>query len=231
MKLSIVIPAYNEEKRIIPTLERVLSFIKERAYNAEVIVVDDGSKDATASVVSIYPVRLIRYSPNRGKGYAVNTGMKAATGELILFSDADLSTPIEELDSFLPFTKECGVIIGSRSNRAKLSKRQPIHRELLGKAFNAIVSLLTVRGFRDTQCGFKLFTKRAANIIVPRQRIFGFGFDVEQLFIAQKHGLRIKEMPVRWMNNEDSRVRLTHAFAMFTEIVRMRMNAWKGLYK
>ncbi len=236
--LSVVIPAYNEENRIGRTLERVLAYLAGRGAPFEVIVVDDGSDDATASVARAAGagdprVRVVSLERNRGKGMAVRRGVLEATGEWVLFSDADLSTPIEEIETLVPRLREgCDVAIGSRSLRgARVDVRQPWYREAMGKTFNRIVRLLAVRGFVDTQCGFKCFTREAARAIFGRARIDRFAFDVEAIVIARRLGLRVVEVPIRWANEPNSRVAIVRDSAsMLVDLLRIRWYALAGAY-
>ena len=233
--ISLVIPAYNEEKRIAHSIKKVLSYMKKKKYDFELIVVNDGSKDKTeekAKSIKDKHVRLISYSPNKGKGHAVKIGMLAAKGDLLLFLDADLSTPIEEIEKFIPLTKNYDVVIASRAlKESQIKVHQPFYREIIGKVFNKMVQLLAVWGIKDTQCGFKMFTKKAANIIFKRQRIHGWAFDVELLFIAKKYRLKIKEMPVTWINEGDSRVSpIKSSIQMFIQIFKINLNNIRGYY-
>ena len=235
-KISLIVPAYNEEKRITSSIEKILSYMKSKEYNFELLVIDDGSKDTTAEKVKSITddsLKLISYSPNGGKGYAVKQGMLAATGDFLVFLDADLATPIEELEKFLPLTDRFDVLIASRALRdSDVQIHQALYRELLGKIFNKIVQLLAVWGVKDTQCGFKLFSSKAADVIFKRQLIHGWAFDVELLFIARKHGFSIMEVPVTWINEEDSRVSpLKSSIQMFVEILKINWNNLKGCYK
>ena len=235
-KISLIIPAYNEEKLITSSIKHILSYMKKKKYDFELIVVDDGSKDKTVQKVNAIKdkhLKLITYSPNQGKGYAVKKGMTTAKGDLLLFLDADLATPIEEIGVFLPLMKDYDIAIGSRAlKESNVKVHQPFYREFIGKTFNKIVQLLAVWGIKDTQCGFKLFTKKAANIIFKRQRISGWAFDVELLFIARKHGLKIKEHPVTWINVENTRVNpIKSSFQMFCEIIKININHIRGYYR
>lgn len=235
MKISVIIPAYNEEKRLPKTLNRIYKYLSKTKADYEILVVDDGSKDRTieaARKTKNDKTKIISYGRNKGKGYAVKTGMLKADGDYLLFSDADLSTPIEELDKFLKQMKHHDIVIGSRAVKGSDIKiKQPFYRVLLGKTFNLIVQILTIRGIHDTQCGFKLFRKEAAMKIFPKQRIERFGFDVEILFIAKKSGYRIKEMPVVWINDEESKVSpVKDAIRMFRELLTIRYNSLRGRY-
>jgi len=229
--LSIVIPAYNEERRLPQTLDRILEWLRQESIAFhEVVVVDDGSSDSTASVVEKYheahpEVRLLRNPGNRGKGYAIRHGMLEVQGEWILYSDADLSTPITEIAKLYQAAvqQNADVAIGSRAlNRALVEVHQPAFREYSGRFFNLIVRAVTGLQFRDTQCGFKLFRAEAARQIFPLQKQDGFSFDVEDLVIAKKLGLRAIEVPVRWANVEGTKVRLSQGLKSFADLVRIR---------
>jgi dolichyl-phosphate beta-glucosyltransferase len=228
--LSIVIPAYNEERRLPGTLERIRAHVGGPGYDAEIIVVDDGSRDGTLKTVrklrdSMPFLRDVSYGANRGKGYAVRAGVAAATKDAILFSDADLSTPIEDLEKLWGwYGRGWDVVIASRALPGSLrEKRQPLYRELMGDVFRWLVSLLVVRGFRDTQCGFKLFRASAARRIFERVRTDGFAFDVEVLMRARELGYRTAEVPVVWRDSPASRVRPVRDSArMLLDLLRMR---------
>jgi dolichyl-phosphate beta-glucosyltransferase len=232
--ISVVIPAYNEELRISKTIEKISLYLGGR-FDYEIIVVDDGSKDKTALVVEgLRSVRLIRNRQNIGKGYSVRRGILEAKHRLILMSDADLSTPIEEIEKLLPFIEEgFDIAIGSRGlKESDIEVRQPWYREGMGKIFNLFVRSLVIGGIKDTQCGFKLMKGDAAKKIFERCRINGFGFDVEALFIARKMNLMIKEVPIRWINSPNSRVRLVgDPIRMFFDLLRIRANWFMGRYK
>lgn len=228
--LSVVIPAYNEEVRLATSLPVVLEYLKQQPYTWEIVVVDDGSADATGAVAQRvgkdFPVRVLRNEPNRGKGYSIRRGLLEAHGEYRLFSDADLSTPIEELGKFWPFVKDgYSVVIGSRAlPDSQLKVRQKFYREFMGRVFNMLVRLLLVGGIHDTQCGFKLFTADAAQAIFPKQTLTGFSFDVEVLVLARKLGFRIKEAPVQWFNSPASKVSAWYDSArMFLDLLRLRL--------
>jgi len=236
VRLSLVIPAYNEEKRIGQTLRVVEAYLARQDYEAEVVVVDDGSRDATASVAqAVSPeVHLITYQPNRGKGHAVRTGMLAAAGDYRVFYDADGSTPIDELEKLWPrFEAGADVVIGSRSlPDSDVQVRQHLLRQSMGRTFNVFVKLLLGAPYIDTQCGFKGLTADATDVVFSRQQLNGFCFDAELLYIARKHGLRIGEVPVRWVNSPDSRVRVVgDSLRMFCDLVRVRLNDARGCYR
>jgi dolichyl-phosphate beta-glucosyltransferase len=209
---SVVIPAYNEAKRIVQTLERVREYFEGQPYRWSVTVVNDGSTDGTEALARDFArvnphFAILAYAPNRGKGYAVRQGMLAADGELILFADADLATPIEELEKLSKHIDRVPIAIGSRALRGSwLERRQPRHRELLGRLANRLVQLLGVPGIYDTQCGFKLFRREAAQAIFRRVKLSGYGFDFEALMIARDLGLEVAEVPIRWAHQQDSKV-------------------------
>lgn len=239
IELSVIIPAYNEADRIGPTLESVDRYLSLSGKTYEIAVVDDGSADSTCDVVlragKMMPrVRLIKNGANRGKGYSVRNGFFGTSGEFALFSDADLSTPIEELEKFLG---EAGagadIVIGSRAMRgADIIRRQPLYRMLMGKTFNKLVRLIAVRGISDTQCGFKLFRRSSCEEIFRAQRVERFAFDVELLFLAARKGLRVREVPVRWINSPMSRVRAVRDSArMLMDIIKVRLDYIKGAYR
>lgn len=235
LTLSIVIPAYNEEKRIGLTLERVVPYFKQVRKNSfEIIVVDDGSSDQTVRVVAkslqetFY--RLIENGRNRGKGYSVRQGMLAAQGQVILFTDADLSTPIEEFEKLAQaLDGQYDVAIGSRSvPGSDIRVRQNFLRELMGKTFNFIARRLSFGEFHDSQCGFKAFTHDAAKAIFSKQKLDGFCFDAEILFLAERMGFQVKEVGVRWENSPQSKVRIVNdSIQMLMDLFRIRLLHWK----
>ena len=212
--LSVVIPAYNEEVRIGPTLGKVSAYLTRRGIEAEVVVVDDGSWDATVRHVEDaareLPVRVLRNGINRGRGFSIKRGCLEASGRVILSTDADLSTPIEEVDHFVSWLdRGYDVVIGSRSlDPRTVKRRQPPYRERMGLVFNRLVQALVLRGIADTQCGFKAFSAPAAGAIFPRLSIDRFCSDVEALVVAHRLGFRIREEPVAWYDSPMSRVRL-----------------------
>lgn len=238
--LSIVIPAYNEEKRLAATLERIASYLAGGAWKfSEVVVVDDGSRDGTVTLVEniaarLPSVRLLRNPGNRGKGYSVRHGILEAKGEWALFTDADLSSPIEELEKLWTKAQEAWaqVAIGSRAlDRSLIGTHQPLLREYAGRAFNLVVRVSTGLPFWDTQCGFKLFETRAAREIFRRQQLERFGFDVEVLFIARKLGYTAIEVPVRWNDVAGTKVSTLNGLAAFLDPLRVRVNQLKGRYR
>ncbi|RME00507.1 MAG: glycosyltransferase family 2 protein [Deltaproteobacteria bacterium] len=229
IELSIVIPAYNEAERIEPTLERILAFLDTTRIAAEVLVVDDGSTDATAQVVTRFVeadrrVRLLANASNRGKGYTVKHGILEAKGEWVLFSDADLSTPIEDYERLAAFRDDYDIVIGSRAlPDSRVEIHQPFYREWMGKIFNRLVQAIVLSGLRDTQCGFKLFRGEIARQVAQRQCFDGFAFDVEFLYLGRLLGARIREVPVRWYNSPASRVRVFQdSWRMFWDLLRIR---------
>ncbi len=239
--ISVVIPAYNEEQRLPSTLETVLAYLAARQWSSpEVLVVDDGSTDGTRAAVERFlasgsPVRLLANPGNRGKGYSVRHGMLEAVGDWVLFSDADLSAPIGELDKLLEAARrqQADIAIGSRAlDRSLIGVHQSFFREQAGRVFNLMMRLLTGLPFWDTQCGFKLFSRRAAREVFRRQRIDGFGFDVEALFIARLLGFKTVEVPVRWDHVEGTKVSmLRDSVNMFLDLLRVRLYQLRGCYR
>ncbi len=242
--LSLVIPAYNESSRISTSLRSIGRYLETASFDpVEVIVVDDGSRDGTAEAAisanrAISAVggelRVISNPSNRGKGYSVQRAMQEAHHDWLLCSDADLSTPIKELDRLMGAAAEGGydVAIGSRAvDRSLIGDHQPLYREALGRIFNLNVRLLTGLPIADTQCGFKLFNRQAARQIAARQRLVGFGFDVEQLYLARKLGFRVAEIAVEWNNNADSSVTLRTGLRAFSDVWRVKWNDWTGRYE
>jgi dolichyl-phosphate beta-glucosyltransferase len=239
LDLSIIIPAFNEEVRLPKTLEAVIAYVQSRPYQTEIIVVDDGSSDRTTEIVNTYRqtypgLRLVSHGRNRGKGYSVRHGMLEATGEIALFSDADLSTPIEEADKLLAaiLERNFDAAIGSRAmDRSLIQVHQSAIREVAGIFFNRMVQWILGIRFSDTQCGFKAFRRERARIIFEQQRIERFGFDPEILFLAKRHGLRVAEIPVRWSHDAGTKVNVAaDGMRMFLELILIRWNAVRGLY-
>src|SRR5580698_3706943 len=238
MTYSIVIPAYNESERLGATLEKVLAYVRRQGWDAEVIVVNDGSRDNTAEIVRAFAknnpiLRLLENPGNRGKGYSVRNGILNSRGDIVVFSDADLSSPIEEMPKLLQaLGRGADIAIGSRWLRAELqTQRQSLHRQLFGRVFNGLNRLLLGLNFKDTQCGFKAFTRRAAQTIMPLQHIERWGFDPEVLFLARKFGFRVQEVPVRWGHSGGTRIHpLTDGSRMFAEMLRIRWYDFGGKY-
>jgi dolichyl-phosphate beta-glucosyltransferase len=235
---SIVVPAYNESARIGATLEKALIYAAEHGWNAEIVVVDDGSTDTTPEIIRglalRYPgLRLLQNPGNRGKGYSVRNGMLHAHGEILMFSDADSSSPIEEAGKlFAAIAQGADIAIGSRWLKAELqTRKQPLHRQLFGRMFNLALRLVLGLRFKDTQCGFKAFSRRAAGAIFPLQSIDRWGFDPELLYLARKFGLRVVEVPVAWAHRDGTRLSpLRDGISMLGEMLRIRWNWWNGKY-
>ncbi len=237
MKVSVVIPAFDEANRILPTLRRIEGYMKETFGEHEIIVVDDGSKDRTVELIQeegIPSVRILRNEKNLGKGASVKKGVLQAKGEMILFSDSDLSTPIEEIDAFVKAI-ETGADIAIASRNAKGANKevkQPVYRQSMGKLFPLFVRLLGLGNFSDTQCGFKMFKKEAAQRLFSYQRMKGFIFDVEVLFLAKKSGYEMKELPVTWLDKEESKViPFRDGPKMLAGLLAIWWNALRGAYR
>jgi len=235
---SIVIPAYNESARIGATLESVLAHIGRHHWDAEILVVNDGCTDDTAAIVRGYAarhstLRLLDNPGNRGKGYSVRHGMLRAQGEVVLFTDADLSSPIEEADKlFAAITAGADIAMGSRWLQAELqTRRQPLYRQLFGRLFNLALRLILGLRYRDTQCGFKAFNRRASHAIFPLQHIERWGFDPEILYLAHKFGFRVQEVPVHWAHREGTRINpLRDGLRMLVEMLKVRWYSITGKY-
>lgn len=241
--LSIIIPAYNEERRLPPSLEKVVAFLQRQAYKSEVLVVENGSTDRTREVVQAFidahqdaegKVRLALLHSSPGKGAAVKVGMLAAQGDYRFICDADLAMPIEEIVKFLPPIQPpemFDIAIASREAPGAVRYNEPLYRHIMGRVFNFLVRMMAVPGIQDTQCGFKMFTRQAALHLFPLQQIEGWSFDVEVLYIARQHGLRLIEVPINWYYQEDSRVRPLHdTINMVRELIKIRRNGRAGLY-
>ena len=235
---SIVIPAYNEAARITGALESVVGCIRSRGWFAEVVVVDDGSRDQTAAIVRAFAanapeVRMLQNPGNRGKGYSVRHGILQSFGEIVMFTDADLSAPIEEAeDLFAALAGGADIAIGSRwLERTRQTIRQPLYRQFFGRCFNGVTRMIMGLPFADTQCGFKAFTRAAAQTVFQLQTIERWGFDPEILFIALKRGYRIAEIPVSWAHDERTRMSyLKDGMRMLQDIAIVRWNALLGRY-
>lgn len=235
--VSIVVPAFNEAARIASSIEKIVAYAAHSPLPLDLLVIDDGSSDETAEIVRRYEsptVRLVRNGENHGKGYSVRQGVLKATGKYVLFTDADLSAPIEELGKLLDVAirEKADVVIGSRAlDRRYIEKHQSKGRELGGIAFNKMVRLLLGLNLRDTQCGFKLFEKARTRSIFEKQTTYGFGFDPELLFLAARAGLKIREVPVRWSHAEGSKIHfMRDGLRMFLDLVRIRWNWISGRY-
>jgi glycosyltransferase involved in cell wall biosynthesis len=235
---SIVIPAYNEAARLGATLDKVLAYVHKQAWDAELIVVNDGSRDNTAEIIKGFAakdpaVRLVENPGNRGKGFSVRNGMLHARGRIVLFSDADLSSPIEEAPKLFRAIEEgADIAIGSRWLRAETqTQRQPLHRQLFGRVFNLLLRFTLGLKFKDTQCGFKAFRQAAVQTIFPQQKIERWGFDPEILFLARKFGFTVKEIPVAWGHSGGARINpVVDGSRMFFEMLRIRWNDITGKY-
>ncbi len=245
--LSVVIPAYNEAARLPITLQQIVTYLETQPYPADVLVVDDGSSDDTVAVAeeiaAQHPIVSVIKNDHRGKGYTVRTGMLAGTGKFILFSDADLAVPIEETAKLLPHLENgYEVVIGSREGQGAERIDEPWHRHFMGRVFNFFIHLIALRGIQDTQCGFKAFSRTAAQTLFNSVRLYGenagllteaavTGFDVEVLFLAVKFGYRIKEVPVKWIYGEETKVNpLKDSWRNLKDIIAVRLNDLTGKY-
>lgn len=236
---SIVIPAFNEGERLEDSIPKVLEYVRERGLTAEIIVVNDGSRDNTAEVVRRFAasdamVVLVENPGNRGKGYSVRNGMLHAQGAVALFTDADLSSPISEADKlFAALAEGADVAIGSRWLQRELqTERQPLYRQLYGRLFNLGLRVVLGLRFKDTQCGFKAFNRRAIDTVFPRQHIERWGFDPELLFLARKFRLTTMEVPVEWAHDHRSKINpLRDGLRMGVEVLKIRWNDWMGRYR
>lgn len=236
---SIILPAFNESARIGPSLQKAVDFVRQNQWNVEIVVVNDGSRDNTAEVVRGFmsqapEIRLLENPGNRGKGYSVRNGMLNARGDILLFSDADFSSPIGEAVKLIGAIEDgADVAFGSRWLLAETqTKRQSLLRQFVGRAYNLLMRLTLGLPYRDTQCGFKAFTRQAAATIFTRQQIEGWGFDPEILFIARKFGLKMAEVPVEWANDDRSKINpIVDGVKMFVELLTIRLYGLTGRYK
>jgi dolichyl-phosphate beta-glucosyltransferase len=237
---SIVVPAYNEGARLRASLEKMLEYIARSNWSAEIIVVNDGSGDDTAKIAQEFAkrsptVRLIDNPRNRGKGYTVRNGMLNATGQVLLFTDADLSSPIEEAGKLFGAIESgaADIVIGSRYlDRDLQTRKQPLYRRLLGRAFNTALRIILGLSYVDTQCGFKAFSRQAALEVFPRMKIERWGFDAEILFLARRYRLRVVEVPVQWAHDHRSKINpIRDGVHMLLELLRIRMNSISGKYQ
>lgn len=233
--ISIIIPAYNEEKRLPATLDKVRTWLASTPWDfSEIVVVDDGSSDQTAAVAATAGARVLTNPGNRGKGYTVRHGMLEARGEWALLTDADLSAPIEDLETLWSAVAREGAdgAIGSRAlDRSLIGVHQPMFRETMGRIFNLVIRMITGLPYKDTQCGFKLFQSMAAREIFKRQLLDGFGFDVEVLFVARRLGYRILEVPVRWNDVAGTKVSMWRGMMAFVDPLKVRWNSLSGRYR
>jgi dolichyl-phosphate beta-glucosyltransferase len=237
MTLSVVIPAYNESKRIKKTLIDIISYLESKKCVYEIIIVDDSSFDNTIQVVNSLKnknIQIIKNKTNHGKGFCVKRGIKNSKYDFILFSDADLATPIKELDSMIKeINNGFDIVVASRNlSKSIIMVEQPFYRQIMGKIFPLIVRLLLIPQIKDTQCGFKLFRSNIAKKIVKKQTINRFCFDVEILFIAKKYRYKIKEVPVTWIDKKGSKVNpFKDSFSMFFDLIKIRINDLLGKYR
>jgi dolichyl-phosphate beta-glucosyltransferase len=229
IELSVIVPAYNEEGRLAPGLRQALEYLARRGEPYELLVVDDGSRDATSQVAEAFSpqgVRVVRHERNRGKGAAVRTGLLASRGRKVLISDADFSTPIEEVEKLERSLQDgTPLVIGSRGLAdSQIRERQPFYREMMGRTFNLLIRLFGVRGIRDTQCGFKLARGEEGRRIASELKIEGFAWDVEMIWLARRRGYGIAEVGVVWVNSPDSRVDpIRSSFSMLRDVITMRL--------
>ncbi len=247
--LSVVVPAYNEKNNLQrPILEEIISYLQQQPYSWELILSDDGSTDGTLKIFKRFARKhdqvQVLANPHRGKGPTVTSGMLLAAGQWRLFTDFDQSTPLSEVEKLLTYTKNSGsydIVIGSREIKGAIRDKEPFYRHLMGKGFNLIVQMLAVPGFKDTQCGFKLFSAEAVEALFPKLYIYGQqdvqkgaftgAFDVELLFLAKKYGFRIKEVPIVWKHFETDRVNpIKDSLRMFHDIIKIRWAALRGKY-
>ena len=236
---SIIVPAYNERERVALTLQRIVEYVRGEGWNAEIIAVDDGSRDETPEIISRlatqYPeLRLIQNPGNQGKGYAVRNGMRNARGEMLLFTDADLSSPISEARKlFAAIENGANVAIGSRWLDPSLQfQPQPLSRRIFSRTFNLFLRIMLGLNFHDTQCGFKAFTRNAAEAIFPLQQINRWGFDAEILYIARRKKLKIAEVPVAWGHDDRSTIHpLRDGIRMGTEVLKVKWSGLRGKYR
>ena len=237
MEISLIIPAYNEEKRIEKSLIEIIDYCKKNFEKYEIIVVDDCSKDKTNDIVTKYKdsnLKILKNVVNKGKGYSVKRGILEAKYPLVLFTDSDLATPIEELKKFIEYIGQgYDIVIASRNlKESNIQVKQPKYRQIMGKTFPLLVNILALSEFKDTQCGFKLFKTDLAKKIVSLQTFERFSFDVEILFIAKKMGYKIREAPVNWIDKEGSTLNpINDTFKMFIDLFKIRYNQLSGKYR
>ncbi len=229
MKLSIIIPAYNEESVLRSSLQKTKDYFKQKKYSYEIIVIDDGSEDKTRKIAEEEKAVLNKKRTNKGKGYSVKEGVRLAKGDYILYMDADMSTPLEELKIFLQYIKKYDIVIASRKTPDSLVKTR-FYKKILGRISHLPIKLLLVNDIKDTQCGFKLFKKEVAKRLFKMQKIMRWGFDFEILFLAQKNGYVIKEKGVRWVEDKNSKVKLIDYPKTMIELFKIKYYDYKGYY-
>lgn len=234
-KISIIIPAYNEECRLPDALKKITAWIQTINFEVEILIVENGSQDKTTEIAESYARdfdNIVVLHSSKGKGAAVREGMLHGKGEYLFICDADLSMPITEIENFLPaFAAGYNIVIGSREAPGARRYNEPFHRHFMGRVFNTIVRWLVAPGFDDTQCGFKLFQREAARDLFVRQTISGWTFDVEIIYLALKYGYRVTEVPINWYFNPDSRISIFQdTWQMFRDLMRIRLNGWNGVY-
>jgi glycosyltransferase involved in cell wall biosynthesis len=240
--LSIIIPAHNEEHRLPRTLEQVLGFLQDQSFASEILVIENGSQDRTLEIARAFAARLpqeanepriqVLHEDQPGKGRAIRRGMLAAVGSYLLMCDADLSMPVEEISRFLPpALQDCEVVIASREAPGAVRYEEPLYRHLGGRLVNTMIRLLALPGLHDTQCGFKCFQRQAARDLFSVQRLPGWSFDIEVLYIARRRGYRVVELPIPWYFNQESKLHAVRdALQMMMDIISVHRNAWLGLY-
>ncbi|AJF61351.1 TPA: glycosyltransferase family 2 protein [Candidatus Woesearchaeota archaeon] len=233
--ISVIVPAYNEERRIGKTLRKITAYLGKRKINYEIIVVDDGSSDRTSAVAGSFSnprIKILSSEKNRGKGYSVKKGLLSAKYGIALFSDADLSTPIEDIGKLERYIDDYGIVIGSRKEKgANVVEKQPPWRVMAGNIFPLFVNIMTGLGIKDTQCGFKLFRVKKCRQVFKKMTIDGFSFDVEMLYIAKKKGLKIKEVGVDWNNDRATKVRFVRdSFSMLMDLIGIWVKSIAGRY-
>ena len=234
--LSLIVPAYNEGSRLPKTLPQIIEFVQSQPFPSEIIIVNNNSSDDTRQIADEFagqqPFIRVYDEPRQGKGAAVRTGMLEAKGEYLFMADADLSMPIDEVSKFLPpRLEDYDVAMASREVKGAVRYNEPAYRHLMGRVFNLVVKLLAVPGFQDTQCGFKCFRRKAALEVLSYQSIDGWAFDVELLFIAQRRGYKIVEVPIDWYYRANSRINpISDALDMFREVLKIRLNGRRGHY-
>lgn len=233
--LSIIFPAHNEEYRLTSALQKTITFLNQQPYTSEIIIVENGSSDHTLDIAQSFQARfpnvIVIHEEGRGKGLAVQRGMLAASGDYRITCDVDLSMPIEEVNRFIPPNLQADIVIASREAPGAIRYNEPRTRHLVGRAFNTVVRILAIPGIQDTQCGFKCFSRKAAEELFPIQTIIGWTFDVEILFIARKHGYRLVEIGIPWYYDADSKVKiLKDLVQVVIDLIRIRWNGFRGVY-